>query len=91
MNFKIVFNNEIHRVTAELTTFQGLKELITRRFSGEVPQNYFIEYQDSDGDHVRICSQEDFSILKEDLQGTKSVKIFILDNINTNPKVNNFT
>jgi len=60
MIFKLVLNNEIHRVSADLKSFSELHELIAQRFSTTVPASYHLEYKDSDDDLVRISTEEDF-------------------------------
>lgn len=77
MIFKIVLNNEIHRVNVDLKSFEELTALITKRFSANMPSNYHLEYLDADNDLVRISNEEDFQILLEDFETMKSAKLFI--------------
>jgi hypothetical protein len=43
-----------------------------------MPENYHLEYKDAEGDIVRISNEEDFSILVEDFEVLKAVKLFII-------------
>ena len=79
MKFKLVFNNEIHIVKAELKSHCQLTDLIQKRFFAIVPMNYYIEYFDDDGDQVSICNEDDFQVLLDDLKGKKSMKLYIQD------------
>ena len=82
MIFKIYLNNQIKRLRGDVNDFEALLELVKKAFKGEIPQYFCVEYQDADGDKVRINCQEDFSILLEELNGAKSVKIFVKEDLN---------
>lgn len=57
-------------------------EAIAKRLPNITKVNICCEYQDLDGDKVRINCNEDFSILHEELEGQKSVKIFVKEDLN---------
>jgi len=82
MIFKIVFENEIHRLRRKFVTFEQLLQEIQNRFADQLPETYCVEYLDTDGDKVRINCQDDFSILLEELSGSKAVKIFVREDLN---------
>jgi len=76
MIFKLVFNQEIHRVRSELSSYAELLTSVQERL-GLAQQGLKLEYTDSDGDNVRINCEEDFAILMEELQGKKTVKVIV--------------
>jgi len=82
MIFKIVYNNEIHRIRAKISNFDQLIETISARLPNLTKTNLCCDYSDLDGDKVRINCQEDFAILLEELEGQKSVKIFVKEDLN---------
>mmetsp|Transcript_36920 Transcript_36920/g.33179 ORF Transcript_36920/g.33179 Transcript_36920/m.33179 type:complete len:104 (-) Transcript_36920:2399-2710(-) len=78
MIVKLCFNNEIHRVSKPLTTFQALKQAVELTFKGQLPTVYTIQYVDSDGDKVMIQNDEDYkAMFLAAPKGSKSVKVYI--------------
>jgi len=51
------------------------------RLPGLAKQNLCCDYKDLDGDHVRINCQDDFAACLEELEGKKSIKIFIKEDL----------
>jgi len=47
-----------------------------------VPKNFLIIYYDTEGDFVTLTSEEDFSIMLEECENMKSVKIQVKENPN---------
>ena len=66
---------------AEVMTFQEFVELITSRFT-DLPQHFYVEYKDEDGDKIRINCEDDFLILMEEQQNAKTIKIFVTESLN---------
>jgi len=60
MIFKIVFNNEIYRVAKTVDSFDALYNVISERFLERLPEKFIVEYKDTDGDMIRISTEEDF-------------------------------
>jgi len=60
MIFKIVFNNEIYRVAKTVDSFDALYNVISERFLERLPEKFLVEYKDTDGDMIRISTEEDF-------------------------------
>lgn len=82
MIYKIVFQDEIHRVRSKATTLEEFRALIVSKFNEKVPKNFLIVYSDSDGDFVTLITEEDFSIMLEECESMKSVKMQVKENPN---------
>ena len=83
MIFKIVCKNEIHRLKENIVSFKQLLEVVKARFADKIPNNFCCEYKDSDGDCVRVNCEEDYTILLEEVEGAKSVKIYVKEDLNS--------
>jgi len=83
MIFKIVCKNEIHRLKENIVSFKQLLEVVKARFADKIPNNFCCEYKDSDGDSVRVNCEEDYTILLEEVEGAKSVKIYVKEDLNS--------
>jgi len=79
MTVKICFNNQTHRISKHPADFASLLQKVVEIFGNQLPQNWTLQYLDSDDDKVMLSSQEDYKALLEEEIGTssKSVKIFI--------------
>lgn len=78
MSLKLVFNNEIHRVSKLPGSITALVQTANTLFSSTLPSQWGFQYVDSEGDKVVLKSEEDFqAMLAEVSQSKKSVKIYI--------------
>jgi len=76
MNFKLCFNNEIHRLAKLPESFEGLNKSIQTIFKNSLPEGYSLQYVDCDGDRVMVACDEDLKVVLG--SGIKSIKVFIV-------------
>lgn len=79
MILKYCFNNEIHKAFAHPLTFDALIDDIKMVFRNKMPDNFSLQYKDSEGDLITISSDLEYqSMLVFDLtRSMPSIKIFI--------------
>jgi hypothetical protein len=79
MTLKICHNNQIHRISKLPSDYASLIKTVSLLFEGQLPQNWTLQYIDSDGDYVMLSDEHDFANLVDDglLSSTKAVKVFI--------------
>jgi len=79
MPIKVVFNNQTHRISKHPADYNTLLQKVTEIFGAQLPQNWTLQYLDSDEDKIMLNSQEDYKTLLEEEVGAsnKSVKIFV--------------
>jgi len=80
MTVKIVFNNQTHRISKHPADYTALLQKVVEIFGNQLPQNWTLQYLDSDEDKIMLSNQEDYKTLLEEECGnsSKSVKVFVL-------------
>ena len=89
MTFQICFNNQIHKITNQPADYNTLLQKISEIFGAQLPQDWALQYLDSDEDKIMLANQEDYeNFLEEQVANSKKpVKIFVLtkEDIQNNP------
>jgi len=81
MTLKVCFNNQIHKITKLPANFSTLLNKVSEVFGNQLPQNWTLQYLDSDNDRIMLKNQEDYENFLEEQQvsnSKKTVKIFVL-------------
>jgi hypothetical protein len=80
MNLKFCFNNEIHKCSKIPQSFGILVDTIKNIFKENIPENFSLKYEDSDGDKVMLTNDEDYKafIESEVKTASKAVKIYVV-------------
>jgi len=78
--FKLCFNNEIHRISKLPTDYPALVQTVSLAFKTGLPDNWALQYEDSDGDRIMLTSDEDYKAMIECESETssKSIKIYVV-------------
>jgi len=79
MPLKLCYNKEIHKVANVPSTLQDFRDLINSIYLQKLPNNYRIEYTDSEGDRIQISNDEEYKFLiqTETKAVNKSVKVYV--------------
>ena len=72
MTIKICFNNQTHRISKHPTDFTALIQKVSEIFGNQLPQNWTLQYLDSDEDKIMLNSQEDYKTLLEEEMGASN-------------------
>ena len=80
MTLKICFDNQTHKISKNPTDYSALLKKVVEIFGNQLPQNWTLQYLDSDEDKIMLNSQEDYkTLLEEEIsESKKSVKVFVL-------------
>ncbi len=79
MTIKICFDNQTHKIAKNPTDYDTLLKKVAEIFGNQLPQNWTLQYLDSDDDKIMLNSQEDYkTLLEEEMsESKKSVKVFV--------------
>jgi len=80
MNLKFCYNNEIHKCSRIPDSFLTLLTAIKNVFRDQLPQNFVLRYEDTDGDKVMLTNDDDYQgFLDGELKNAiKAVKIYVM-------------
>ena len=80
MTIKVCYQNQIHRFSKLPVSFKALTDSVTRLFEAQLPNEWALQYVDSDGDSVMLSSENDFKNLVEEELGSskRSVKVHVI-------------
>jgi hypothetical protein len=66
MTLKICFDNQTHKITKNPADYSILLKKVAEIFGNQLPQNWTLQYLDSDDDKIMLNSQEDYKTLLEE-------------------------
>eukprot|EP01017_Pseudomicrothorax_dubius_P011894 TRINITY_DN1458_c0_g1_i1.p1 TRINITY_DN1458_c0_g1~~TRINITY_DN1458_c0_g1_i1.p1 ORF type:complete len:365 (+),score=134.40 TRINITY_DN1458_c0_g1_i1:143-1237(+) len=78
MSFKIVYGDEIKRITKAPESFAELEQAIKKAFKGLQDSEFVAKYLDSDGDLITVSNEQDFTAMKEAIH--TNFRIIVYDN-----------
>eukprot|EP01017_Pseudomicrothorax_dubius_P011897 TRINITY_DN1458_c0_g1_i4.p1 TRINITY_DN1458_c0_g1~~TRINITY_DN1458_c0_g1_i4.p1 ORF type:complete len:360 (+),score=138.18 TRINITY_DN1458_c0_g1_i4:143-1222(+) len=76
MSFKIVYGDEIKRITKAPESFAELEQAIKKAFKGLQDSEFVAKYLDSDGDLITVSNDHDFTAMKEAIHANFRVLIY---------------
>ena len=80
MPLKICFNNQTHKITKFPENFQSLQNIVNMIFNAQLPNNWTLQYVDSEGDSIMLSDEHDYTNLVEEetANSSRSVKVTVL-------------
>src|SRR4051812_19238489 len=87
-SLKFIYQDQIHKVSQLPSSFASLEASLKAALNTKLPQSYFLQYQDLEGDRVMLTNEEDFKamVLTElPKDAVKSLKVYVIPKAESSP------